>query len=57
MVARGLWAFAYFPLLGDVSAGPKYAHNVIMVLVVLLAGWVALSRRDVVAEGEEMRRL
>lgn len=42
LVANGLLAFTYFPLLGEVSAGAKYAHNVVMLLVVLTAGWFAL---------------
>ncbi|GAB96838.1 hypothetical protein BJY21_003944 [Kineosphaera limosa] len=45
LVVRGLLAFTYFPLAGDVAAGPKYAHNVVMMLVVVLAGALALRRR------------
>ncbi len=39
---RGLLAFTYYPLLGEVAAGPKYAHNVVMLTLVLGAGWLAL---------------
>jgi hypothetical protein len=46
LLSRGLWAFTYFPLLGHVTAGPKYAHNVIMLLAVILAGWIALRPLD-----------
>lgn len=46
LLARGLMAFAYYPLLGEVAPGPKYAHNVIMLAVVMLAGWLALRPRS-----------
>ncbi len=42
LLVRGLSAFLYYPLLGEVAAGPKYAHNVVMLAAVLLAGWFAL---------------
>lgn len=42
LLVRGLWAFLYYPLLGEVEAGPKYAHNVVMLAAVLLAGRLAL---------------
>jgi hypothetical protein len=42
LACRGLLAFTYFPLVGDVSATRKYAHNVAMLAIVALAGWVAL---------------
>jgi hypothetical protein len=45
LLVRGLLAFTYFPLIGDVEAGPKYAHNVVMLLIVLFAAWIALCRR------------
>lgn len=45
LLERGLLAFTYFPLIGDVAAGPKYAHNVVMLLVVVLATWIALRPR------------
>jgi hypothetical protein len=43
---RGLLAFTYFPLIGDVAAGPKYAHNVAMLSAVVYAGWFALRPRS-----------
>ena len=42
LVARGALAFTYFPLAGEVEAIPKYAHNIVMMATVLLAGWFAL---------------
>lgn len=42
LLARGLLAFAYYPLAGSVTAGPKYAHNLVMLGLVGWAGWVAL---------------
>lgn len=51
LLVRGLLAFTYFPLAGDVSPAAKYTHNVLMLAVVAAAGWFALrrpgpSRRD-----------
>lgn len=37
LAVRGLLAFTYFPLIGDVEPGPKYAHNAVMLAVVVLA--------------------
>lgn len=45
LLERGLLAFTYFPLIGNVGPGPKYVHNVVMLLAVLLAAWVALRGR------------
>lgn len=42
LLCRGLLAFTYFPLLGEVSAARKYSHNVVMLALVCLAGWLAL---------------
>lgn len=42
LLARGLAAFIYFPLLGEVSAPSKYTHNAVMLLIVVVAGWAAL---------------
>ncbi|GAA1486645.1 hypothetical protein [Brachybacterium fresconis] len=44
LLARGLLAFTYFPLSGEVSPAAKYTHNAVMLLVVLFAGAVALRR-------------
>ena len=38
-------AFTYDPMIGEVSAQAKYAHNAVMVAIVLLALGVALVRR------------
>ncbi|WP_193106044.1 hypothetical protein [Brachybacterium sp. FME24] len=46
LLERGLLAFTYYPLLGEVGAGAKYAHNAVMLLAVLLAGGLALVPRD-----------
>ncbi|MDA2803240.1 hypothetical protein [Nocardiopsis suaedae] len=50
LLARGVMAFTYFPLLGDVAPLPKYAHNTVMLLAVLTAGWLALRYRPDTAE-------
>lgn len=42
LVSRGLLAFTYFPLAGQVEPFAKYAHNVAMMLAVLMAGSFAL---------------
>ncbi|MFJ9390609.1 hypothetical protein ACIRON_17425 [Nocardioides sp. NPDC101246] len=57
LVERGLLAFTYFPLIGDVAPGPKYAHNVVMLLVVALAGWLALRGRAATAPPAERAAL
>lgn len=51
LLARSLTAFTYFPLLGDVAPLPKYAHNTVMLLVVVAAGWVAFRQRAVQRDG------
>jgi hypothetical protein len=38
-------AFTYDPMIGEVSAQAKYAHNAVMVAIVLIALGVALLRR------------
>ena len=55
LACRGLLAFTYSPLVGDVSAPRKYAHNVAMMGLVALAGWVALRPRTGGAGGAEGR--
>lgn len=46
LVSRGVLAFTYFPLIGQVEPFAKYAHNVTMLMVVLIAGWFALRPAD-----------
>ncbi|BDH56968.1 hypothetical protein [Tsukamurella sp. PLM1] len=46
LLVRGVLAFTYYPLLGHVDAAPKYAHNTVMLLVVLAAGWFAYRARS-----------
>lgn len=43
LISRGLFAFSYDPLIGSIEPIPKYAHNAIMLTVVLAAGWFALK--------------
>lgn len=43
LLSRGVLAFAYFPLLGEVDPFPKYLHNVAMLAIVLAAGALALQ--------------
>lgn len=53
LLARGLLAFTYFPLIGEVAPTPKYLHNAVMILVVALAGWMALRPRPSRLPGRE----
>jgi hypothetical protein len=46
LLSRGALAFTYFPLAGEVDAISKYAHNAIMMAVVLVAGSLALRYRS-----------
>ncbi|UEA84060.1 hypothetical protein [Tsukamurella paurometabola] len=45
LLVRGVLAFTYYPLLGHVDAGPKYVHNVAMLLIVVAAGAAAHRAR------------
>jgi len=42
LLTRGALAFFYYPVVGEISAFPKYAHNVMMLALVVFAGWLAL---------------
>ncbi|CAM4165153.1 hypothetical protein GCM10009799_51030 [Nocardiopsis rhodophaea] len=44
LLVRGLLAFTCLPLIGDVAPVPKYAHNTILILVVVATGWLAVRR-------------
>lgn len=44
LISRGALAFSYDPLVGEVDALPKYAHNVVMLAIVATAGVVAVRR-------------
>jgi hypothetical protein len=44
LLSRGALAFLYYPVVGETSAGPKYAHNVVMVLIVAAAAAYAIRR-------------
>lgn len=53
LVSRGVLAFTYFPVMGEVAAMPKYVHNGVLLVVVVivsgLAAWRAgMGLRDVV---------
>jgi hypothetical protein len=37
IISRGVLAFAYYPVIGEVSAARKYTHNVVMLLIVGVA--------------------
>jgi len=43
LLSRGVLAFTYFPLLGEVEPLPKYLHNVAMLAIVLASGVLALK--------------
>ena len=38
LLARGVLAFTYYPVVGETSAAQKYTHNVVMLAVVAAAG-------------------
>jgi hypothetical protein len=42
LLARGALAFLYYPLVGETSAAPKYAHNTVMLAVVAGVGAYAI---------------
>jgi hypothetical protein len=45
LLSRGALAFTYYPVVGETSAAQKYAHNVVMLLIVAAAGAYAIRRR------------
>ncbi|HEU5485753.1 MAG TPA: hypothetical protein VFU98_12680 [Microlunatus sp.] len=45
LVLTALLAFTYDPMIGEVTAAAKYAHNAVMVAIVLAALSIALLRR------------
>jgi hypothetical protein len=44
LLSRGALAFLYYPVVGETSAQQKYAHNVVMLLIVAAAGAYAMRR-------------
>jgi hypothetical protein len=50
LLSRGTLAFFYYPVVGETSAVPKYAHNVTMLAVVVALGWLALRSRGRAAD-------
>jgi hypothetical protein len=46
LLATAALAFTYYPLVGDVDAAAKYAHNAVMLAIVLGATALAMLRRD-----------
>jgi hypothetical protein len=46
VLSRGLLAFSYYALIGEVSAARKYAHNVVMLAAVSAVVALALRTRD-----------
>ena len=44
LLSRGVLAFFYYPVVGETPAGTKYAHNVVMLLIVAAAGAYAIRR-------------
>ena len=44
LLSRAALAFTYYPVVGETSAERKYAHNVVMLLIVIGAGAYALRR-------------
>jgi len=56
LLSRAVLAFTYFPLVGEVPAGPKYAHNVAMLALVAGAGGLAVRRAGEAALGSRACR-
>ena len=44
LLARGLLAFTYYPVVGETTAAQKYAHNVVMLAIVAAAGAYSCRR-------------
>jgi hypothetical protein len=45
LLSRGALAFFYYPVVGETTAVRKYAHNVTMLAIVVVLGWLALRGR------------
>lgn len=56
LLVRAVLAFTYDPLVGEVSASAKYGHNVVMLLIVLLAVALTSSRWRSYAAGRRGSR-
>ncbi len=52
LLSRGALAFLYYPLVGETSAAQKYAHNVVMLVIVAAAGAYAIRRAGLRAPDE-----
>jgi hypothetical protein len=50
LLSRGAAAFFYYPVVGEITAVRKYAHNVTMLAVVVVLGWLALRVRGPAAD-------
>ena len=50
LLSRGVLAFTYYPVVGETSAVRKYAHNVTMLAIVVVLGWLALRGRGQAAD-------
>lgn len=44
LLSRALLAFTYFPVIGDVASTPKYLHNTVL-LVAIVVLWMLAARR------------
>jgi hypothetical protein len=44
LVSRGILAFTYYPVVGDVAATPKYLHNLALFVAMAAIGMLALRR-------------
>jgi hypothetical protein len=45
LLSRAVFAFFYYPVVGETTAVRKYAHNVTMLAIVVAVGWLALRSR------------
>jgi hypothetical protein len=44
VISRGVLAFTYFPVMGEVPATRKYAHNIVLLAIVVTVSLVAAQR-------------
>lgn len=50
LLSRGVLAFFYYPVVGETTGVRKYAHNVTMLAIVVVLGWLALRSRGRAAD-------
>ena len=57
LLVRAVSAFTYYPLIGEVSASAKYAHNAVLLALILAVTVLALRRPTDAPQGGQSSRV